>query len=315
MGAGHIANMPDEAGGKVASHGVLAWLRTHCREGERCVALIDPTRYDGVEACAVALGFTVDAFAGLPNLYGHFTDQVRQWGPRLFSAPLDDAHWPMIAAQASSHQAASFILTAADDGALYAHLKSLAKLPQPDGTRLLFRFQDTVVLTALMPLLAPAQRQALLGRATCWMALDVCGDPRVVERGRSHPARPAVLTLTAAQMATLDAALLPGTIIAQANDTDSTLLAGMTKCAQWRTIRERITQAHDHGLSQAEDIALYCVLSLQLPVGFDRDGPVAGALEAARNSSISFGGAIDRVPLSQWREWDEVLDAPATPEQ
>lgn len=315
MGTGNIANMPDDAGEKLASQVALAWLRTHCREDERCVALIDPTRFDSVDACAVALGFAADAFAGLPNLYGHFTNQVRQWGPRLFSAPLDDARWPMIAAQASSHQAASFILTAADGGALYAHLKSLAKLRQPDGTRLLFRFQDTVVLTALMPLLAPAQRQALLGPATRWMALDVCGDPRVVERDRSHPARPAVLMLTAAQMATLDAALLPGTIIAQANDTDSTLLAGMNKCAQWRAIRERINQARDHGLSLTEDIALYCVLSLQLPVGFDRDGPVAGALNAARSSSISFGAAIDQVPLSQWREWDEMLDAPATHEQ
>jgi len=58
---------------------------------------------------------------------------------------------------------------------------------------------------------------------------------------------------------------------------------------------------------QEDDIALYTVLSLQLPRDFDRKGPVADALRAARDNQTSFGAEIDRVPVQRWREWDEEL--------
>lgn len=286
---------------------MVEWLNSQCGEHEHCTAVIDPTRYASVEGCAAALGLGV-AFDELANLYGHFSPAVGKWGPRLFTAPPDHPSWELIGAEAIKCGAASFVVAPKGSADLYLHLKSLVKLPQPDGSRLLFRFQDTTVLAALAALLTPPQRNSLLGPGVRWLVLDVCGKPITIERGVLKGPVLSSLVLGAPQMEALDFALMPGTLIVQANDTDSALLAGMDKCSQWKAMRELHKRAREHGLDAHQDIALFCVLSLQLPLGFDMDGPVARALDRTKHKGIGFSTAIDEVPVEEWRAWDRALD-------
>lgn len=143
--------------------------------------------------------------------------------------------------------------------------------------------------------------------------MDLCGHATRLDAPDADAFRsltPA-LRLDQSQIDALGEALVPLTIIHQANETDSTLLSGMTKCEQVHLIRVRMLQARERGLRREDDIALYCVLSLQLPAGFDRSGPVADALHEARTRGIGFGDAIDDVPVERWREMDELLDVDA----
>lgn len=283
------------------------WSRDRT-EDLRWTALIDPSRYPTPAQCAQALDVSEQSFNDWPNLYLTFSPEMKSWGPRLFTAVWNDPVWEAVFTETLTRQAASFLLAPAHTD-LLAHLKTMIRLQQPDGSRLLFRFQDTVVLSEVMRLLAPAQTLTLLGPARSWVSLDVYGRALRVEPAPGAGPRPSALVLTAQQTDALDIALSPGTIIAQANETDTTLLMGRSLREQWRTIRARQHRARRHGLSRAEDIALYCVLSLQLPADFDRDGPVARALARAKQARIGFGEAIDEVPVGEWREWDDVLDA------
>lgn len=289
------------------ANAVQQWLKTWCTEHDRVVAILDPTRYADPEACAIAMGFDAAGFASLPNLHTRFSHGMQTKGPRLFDAPADDVHWPAIHREALRTQAVTF-LRVTHGSLLASHLSGLSTLRQPDDTVVLFRYQDTIVLSALLPLLTPPQAAALLGPATGWMVTDVCGHP--ISITRSSDARPSTqaLALDSSQIVALDQALSPGTIIAQANETDTTLLADMTRCQQWRTVQLAQERARGHDLSTPEDIALYCVLSLQLPEGFDEHGPVADALSRHRVTKMGFGKAIDDVPVDAWRAWDKVLD-------
>lgn len=295
-----------------------AWVYEACGEGSRCIALLDPSRYPDAAACAEALGMDAAELDALPNLYAKYAPSLRRIGPRLWSAPVGDARWAPVFRAALESQAASFLVVPAGAGSLEQHLAGLIRMPQPDGSNLLFRFQDVVVMTALAPLLREGQHDALLGPASYWRLVDLCRNAVSIE-SRGSPGLPrvrrTVLRLDQSQVAALGEALVPLTIIFQANETDATLLAGLDKCGQVRLIRERMRAARRHGLVREDDIALYCVLSLQLPEGFDQDGPVAGALEDARERRVSFGEAIDDVPVERWREWDEVLDAMDKKEQ
>lgn len=97
-------------------------------------------------------------------------------------------------------------------------------------------------------------------------------------------------------------------LIALAKDTDTTLLKDRNAAAQGDWARQCESKARAHGLLKSSDVALYCVLELQLPDEFDRLGPIARALERAEGLE-SFAEAIDSVPVSEWRQWDEVLNA------
>jgi len=273
-----------------------------------CTALLDPSRFESIAQCAAAMGMEETAFAALPNLYGNFSPTLKAQGPRLFTAHLSDNKWSLICNEAVARQAASFIVHGEDAGELQAHLKSLIKLQQPDGSKLLFRFHDSVVLSALLPLLTPQQQRMLLGPARHWLVLDVCGKPEIIASASAGGLRPSSLMLSAQQLQALDVGLWPATIIAQADETESTLLQGKNKCQRWQVVRQAIARAQAHGLQFQEDVALYCVLSLQLPEDFDREGPVADALQRARNEDIGFGTAIDQVPTEQWRVLDEILE-------
>ncbi|WP_426816350.1 DUF4123 domain-containing protein, partial [Xanthomonas oryzae] len=75
--------------------------------------------------------------------------------------------WPSIFEQAYTCQAASFLVADVREG-LLDHLLSLTRLKQPDGSNLLFRFQDVTVLSALAPVLDEIQRAAMVGPASGW---------------------------------------------------------------------------------------------------------------------------------------------------
>lgn len=271
--------------------------------------LVDPTCYASTTDCAAAFGLGPEQFHELPNLYAHYTPELRQWGPRLLDTPPDSATWSMCETEAVATHSASLLISRVEAERVIAHLKALIKLAQPDGGRLLFRFQDPVVIAHLLPLLDQAQVHRLLGPLQKWRVYDVCGVPVVGERRRGAPTVVGPLTLTNRQMDSLSDRLLPATIISQANSVDSTLLGGMTKCEQWALLRSRMDRARFHGLRAEDDLSLYCLLSLQLPEDFDVNGPVAKALDRCRREGIGFVAAIDDVPVAEWREWDEVLDA------
>lgn len=287
-----------------------AWVHEHSDESSNLVALIDPSRYADAGACAQALGFEWSEFDVLPNLYSKYSRSIRDAGPRLWTGARDDPRWARLYEEAFDRQAASFLVVTREAGQLEEHLSGLVRMPQPDGGSLLFRFQDVVVLTALAPLLRPEQRLALLGPASGWLMADLCHRATSIERPRT-PAVRRSLRLDQPQIDALGEALVPLTIIFQANETDSTLLMELSKCEQVQVIRERIHDARQHGLNREDDIALYCVLSLQLPKNFDLQGPVAEALQQAQSRGIGFGEAIDEVPVERWRAWDEELNAHA----
>lgn len=285
------------------------WVQDNCGDQSHCVALLDPSRYANAEACAQALGLETEVFDALPNLYAKYSKTLRESGPRLWSAPVGDPAWVRVFGQAFENQAASFLVVPPDGQQLDEHLPGLIRMPQPDGGNLLFRFQDVVVLSALAPMLRAEQKRALLGPASHWLLADLCGNPVAIELPSVQRRGPTVLRLDRRQLAALDDALAPLTVIFQANETDTTLLAGLDKCGQVQLVRERMRRARQHGLRREDDIALYVVLGLQLPEDFDTVGPVAEALERARANGTGFGEEIDQVPVERWREWDEVLDA------
>lgn len=288
------------------SIGYQQWVMSLIGEGDNLFAVIDPSRYEDQEECLKALGLSAEDFEALPNLYEKYAVSIRDRGPRIFSASMESTQWQGIFAQAYQQQAASF-LVASSLVAVHAHLKSLVRLQMPDGGNSLFRFQDVIVLSALAPVLDDRQRWAMLGPARHWVTVDVCGYPHVIGRPE-RLIRPEKLELTAYQLKVLDDALAPFTVIYQANETDGALLQGLDQCARVRLVRARMQRARRHGLRRDEDIALYCVLSLQLPRGFDRVGPVADAIRDAQRNGTGFGEEIDRVPVQRWREWDEQLD-------
>ncbi|WP_242629045.1 DUF4123 domain-containing protein [Xanthomonas oryzae] len=287
------------------------WVMSHVGEEKYLIALLDPTRYEDIDTCVAALGFSQQEFEALPNLYEKYALTIRTHGPRVFSARVQSPLWPSIFEQAYACQAASFLVADAREG-LLDHLLSLTRLKQPDGSSLLFRFQDVTVLSALAPVLDEIQRAAMVGPASGWFMSDVCATPHLIEPSTSRRQRPR-LELTKAQLARLGDALAPFTIIYQANETNTSLLQHLDQCARVRLIRARMHRARRQGLRREDDIALYCVLSLQLPPGFDRHSPVGDALEAARRNGTSFGREIDRIPVSRWREWDQELDLDRTP--
>lgn len=287
-----VSQMRDAAHGAMADMFEPLWL-------------IDPTRYASVAECATAFGVTGAKFESLPNLYLHYAPAMREWGPRLL--PAKEATIELALQEAVDRLSASLLITPDGRDAVTRHLTQLLKLPQPDGTRLLFRFQDPLVTAHLLPLLAREQQSALLGPTHSWWVSDECGGVVSVHRtGLTNATRQ--LALTRHQIEALDARLLPATVISQINEVDTTLLANRDRCAQWCDVRARLQRARSHGLVAPQDFSLFVILSLQLPDDFDQVGPVARALVRAKAAGIGFSKAIEQVPVEEWREWDEVLD-------
>lgn len=285
--------------------GIRQVLESSLAGGCHAVWLIDPTRYETVSQCAAAFGITDEKFGELRNLYSRYVPSLRAWGPRLL--PASHASIDLASRQASENMSASLLTTAVPLDSLARHLESLIKLPLHDGSRGLFRFQDGVVMANFVPLLTPGQQGALLGPLLGWWVLDQCGGVVSVQRKERTVSR-GTLTLTRRQLEMLDERLLPATVIAQINEVETTLLAGLDGCAKWCDVRARLERARSHGLTVPPDLSLFVILSLQMPADFDRVGPVARALRRAQETGIGFARALEQVPVQEWREWDELLD-------
>lgn len=101
--------------------------------------------------------------------------------------------------------------------------------------------------------------------------------------------------------------LLVYTVADQVRDVDADLLNGMSACQVRSLLRARLDAAQRLGLVLQSDLALYAVLSLQLPEGFERQEPFASAVEQNRRQVSSFGAVLDRVTSEQWTRWNDEL--------
>lgn len=274
-------------------------------DGLKLGCIVDPTRHGGPAETARALELAPEDFERLPNLHDAFAPAHRADGPRWIDP--DESQLSRLAELAVARQGVHFLATSAPLSAVPAHLRSLVKLEQHDGSKLLFRWQDSFVLAALAPLLSDAQGRAFLGPVEQWLSLDACRNEVRLERPPGSTV-PAPVRLEPAQLERLSRAMLPFTVIGQADEVDSTLLGGLDECARLGRIEPLLKRAERHGLDEEEDLSLYAVLALQLPPDFDQSGPVARALERARSGEVGFGEAIDQVPIEEWRAWDEDLE-------
>ncbi len=175
-----------------------------------------------------------------------------------------------------------FLLSFAGADEVVRHLRFLRNLALTDGAALVFPYEKVQAVAALMPSLEPMQRSAFMGPVEKWAVVDACS---VLHSLVAAPKRVTAwaLRLNGVQMAVLEESLFPGVVMAQSHAADPDLLAGFTPCAAFSLIRQRIAQARAWGLVRRKDIALYCILSLQQPEGFESTAPYKQALEAARD--------------------------------
>jgi Domain of unknown function (DUF4123) len=227
-------------------------------------------------------------------------------GPRLHEVHDEDLDvWSKVACDTT---AISFLCGAISLSDLVHHLQSLREVALPDGSLALFRFQDSHVTTHLWPLLSPGQGNQILGRIGWWAAPDVCGTWSALTPAAGHH-RAGALRFDRKLYEQLNEQLLVYTVAEQVREVDSALLHGLTACQNRTLLRSRLQAARDLGLTAQSDQALYVVLSMQLPAGFESDLPFSEALDRNRKGAQTFGDALDNVPASQWEPWHDKLAA------
>lgn len=240
------------------------------------------------------------------NLYGDLAGTaLADIGPRLFR--VDDGDLESWVGEACKTNAISFIAAAVQAQGLAEHLQSLREVTLPDGAQALFRFQDTHVTAHLWPLLTPGQSNQVLGPTHWWATPDTCGSWHVLTAAKGYQ-RKGALRFERKQYDALNEQLLVYTLAEQARETDPSLLQDLTACQRTILLRSRLKAASELGLTLQSDRALYVLLSLQLPAGFEQEEPFAGALARNRQGQQTFGDALDQVPASQWRKWNDKLD-------
>ena len=297
---------------------VLAqWLKTHIetiplnapeQASASLFVLVDVARMESAKAVEDRLKPMCAEGHNPINLYADFGGhEVSKVGPRLCRLAVTDNHLQQVSQYALETSAISFLLGRCTTDALAQHLMDVREVSLPDGTRALFRFQDVNVTAALWPLLRRDQVNRLLGPLHQWIVLDICGTAQVILQPKPYAAKD-TLTLMTQQLEFLDGTLLVHTVTEQVNQTDETLLHGLTPCATYQLLAQRIAQARTLGLRGNSDISLYCVLSLQFPPGFETQEPFARALDQARAGLTGFGTALDGAPPSQWQAWDDKLN-------
>ncbi len=282
---------------------LTALLKQMCQPEISLYVLADATRLD--EASLTRLSGLARAGSAPLNLY-HDLDglEIAKTGPRLL--PVDSADLPEIAEMSFATHALSFLFSDAETAAVHLHLARLREALLPDGGAALFRYQDTHVTTALFDLLDRVGTGRLLGPLLAWVTPDVCGQVNILRRPRRRPS-PGPLAFDRKTFDTLSARLHIHTIAAQAREVDSTLLAPYTPCEALTLIRTHEARAKTLSLNQPGDIALFCILALQLPAGFETHSPFTEAIDYSRDGHPSFGAAIDAIPPDAWASWDAQL--------
>lgn len=267
-----------------------------------------PRLFALVDAASLASPMNAHRLDDLPcsleqgiNLYADLIGTaVAETGPRLYEisdADLDD--WGKAACETS---AISILCGSLTLHGLAQHLQSLREVVLPDGSLALFRFQDVHVAAHLWPLLSPGQGNQILAGLNWWAVPDVCGHWFVLTHAKGF-SRSGVLKFEPKLYEQLNEQLLVYTVAEQVREVDSALLDGLTDCQSRTLLRSRLQSARDMGLQTPSDQALYVVLSLQLPVGFEQESPFIEALDRSRKGLQTFGDALDQVSADQWGRW------------
>lgn len=279
----------------------------------RAYALLDITRISAPARLASAL-WPAASRASWINLYDDLprTDLARS-GPHLLEVPNTQMAMTELCSQHMNEESISFLLATCPLSTLDHHLRELREINLPDGGGALFRFQDTHVTSALWPLLDATRTTHILGPAHAWLTLDACGTLHILDQTsiKISTQSGTALSFDRATIAALDEALFPWTVADQIDDIDGSLLNGLRACARHTLVIERIARARALGLTHANDLALYCALSLQLPEGFEKLEPFVSALRQARESALTrFGDVLDTVSPQQWEATDKALKTP-----
>lgn len=239
------------------------------------------------------------------NLYADLAGTaIMAMGPRLLQITPENI--PEMVGMAFETRALSFMSGACDQATLVGHLQSIREVELPAHTAVLFRFQDIHVTSALFPVLKVNDAGQCLGPLDSWSVLDSCSTLHIIEAtGKTRAS--GRIRFDEKTVKILDDSLLIHAARAQINDVDTTLLAAMSDCEAEILIRQRIELARTLGLERHDDLALFCVLSLQFPDGFQHRPPFAEALRYREKNKLSFGDALDDVPSEAWVHWDELL--------
>lgn len=278
---------------------VQAWLSSFSETS--CYALLDVQRLDAEQIQAV----DANQWGMAVNLYGDLSGlAIAAMGPRLVQIPAESL--PRLIQLAMATHSVSFLVGECDLPTLVAHLQAIREVEIPDRTAVLFRYQDIHVTAALFPLLPPPEAGRCLGPLTAWAALDACNCLHAIfATGKNRTA--GSLTFDQKTVDALDDRLFVHNAMAQVSDVDSTLLAPYSTCEAEALIRKRLEMAKSLHLEQRDDLALYCVLSLQFPPGFEKEAPFAGAIRYREKNKPSFGAALDDASSEVWNQWDERL--------
>lgn len=273
----------------------------------RWYVLLDVTAFAStVDAESSVSSITVTGQSWV-NLYADMDGlELSAQGPRVMRMHDDRSAFDGFTLTPELARSVSFLEVPEGPTDLAAHLLSLREVSLPDGSTALFRFQDPRVIAALMPLLDPPQKAALLGPALRWLCTDPCNLRHGVAQDHAEK-KSAAFRLNDKQLVSVDEALLPYEVLAQTREADSAVLAGMNACKQLTLARERISQAHARGVVIPSDVSLYCVLSFQLPDGFADESPFKEAIAEAREGRSTFSQGLDNADPRSWAKWNAIL--------
>lgn len=239
------------------------------------------------------------------NLYGDLKGTaIAAMGPRLVKLPREEI--PNIVQLALASRSVSFLIGKCDFPALSAHLQAIREVEISNRTAVLFRYQDIHVTAALFPILPSAEMALCLGPLSAWAVPDACNKLHIIS-ATGQQRSSGSLRFDQKTVEILEDRLFVHAAMAQVNDADSLLLASYSECEAETLVRERIETARSFGLEQREDLALYCVLSLQFPPGFEKESPFAEAIRYRDKSKPSFGAALDDASSEVWIRWDDRL--------
>ena len=276
---------------------LAAWLSQD--EGAYCYAMIDVQRSSAEQIKAVDKHLWGTAI----NLYRDIEGTaISAMGPRLVQLYREEI--PHIAQLALTSRSVSFLLGKCDFATLSAHLQAIREVEIPNQTAVLFRYHDIQVTAALFPSLSPKEIGPCVGPLTHWAVLDACNRLHVIS-STGEQRKGGALRFDQKTLEMLEDRLFMHAAMAQINDADSLLLASYSECEAQTLIRQRIETAKSFGLEQREDLALYCVLSLQFPPSFEQEAPFAEAIGYRKKNKPSFGAVLDEVSPDVWRQWDE----------
>jgi hypothetical protein len=291
----------------------VAWLRQQTSKGLSgdeafLFALVDVARTTSTQRNELPKSIAMVLEHQSINLYADLEGTaLADSGPRLCAvtdALLTD--WAVTFCQIN---VVSFMAGTMELQELAGHLQSLREVLLPDGSEALFRFQDCHVTRHLWPLLTPGLANQILGPLDWWATPCPCGPLHVLSPAQGYIPLGG-LRFNRAIFDRLSEDLLVYTVADQVRDVDASLLEGLTDCEVCTLLLARLDEARRQGLELQSDLALFVVLSLQLPDGFARQEPFASALESNRRERQTFGASLEQAPTEQWRRWNVELAKP-----